>query len=79
MHKYFIWDTSKGVLYQCGLTPIPGKGYSGYCLPGEILCLEMEQIPYVWNSAHLPRCLQALLNMAQVLASMFPIELQSGF
>lgn len=40
--------------------------------------LETEQI-YVWNSAHLPGGLRALLITAQVLASTFPDELSSVF
>lgn len=41
--------------------------------------LEMEQVSSVWNSAHLPGCLQSLLNIAWVLPSTFPNELSSVF
>lgn len=70
--KIFLSDTT----FPCQhiLTSV-----SGCHLPRKILPLEMEQVSSVWNSAHLPGCLQSLLNIAWVLPSTFPNELSSVF
>lgn len=62
---------------QNTLTPISGQGGLASCWSWEILSLWLGQASCVWNSMHLPGCLQALLNMAQILASIFPSELSS--